>query len=505
MNRLEQLCRALDKAIQTVDRVQQYRLTLVMLAEIIQQHKALKERVIQIERKCSSLNTLPTTLHCDAYRHHSSRGWGNSGRSWTTGESGNQLHRIKPIDAKGYADSVYAIAAEQRDVSEQLTLLTQYAEQWSEYRSKLVHCKPRNIAQRRIQNVLLMTYVGSFWLRQRIEDNPVLGVICGRFAKTANVNTLIHHLCKKLDDVKGNIGRESQSEGDRLISRYNHPVTANPDKHYLEWYGRKEQRAERVKPFVSQSNLYQSRLSWIHRLDSIEIVLSILPMVDSWKEQYAGTNRLAYMTAANRSPYVRTIVTTQLEQVGTILHLETSVPVYAAECLQYTTSKKADSRVYFLGKTGSTVVDDSVNSVDWYHIQIVRDNEDSNRIARAIDYLSQRLGYARNVKLSLLERRKEIASYARKLIWLETMNMLDSKSAGNCLPGTIQFAQELGLPCPSNWKDHCVDTRTVLRKWKEKGYNANRLLLPAIDSAVNRVKATLCQLTVSGYVPSVVR
>jgi len=82
--------------------------------------------------------------------------------------------------------------------------------------------------------------------------------------------------------------------------------------------------------------------------------------------------------------------------------------------------------------------------------------------------------------------------------------MLDSKEAGNCLPGTLQFCSTLGISVPSQWSDTVVDTRTLLRAWKQNGYGVNRLLLPAIDSAVNRVKKELLSVTAC-YVPSVVR
>jgi hypothetical protein len=145
-----------------------------------------------------------------------------------------------------------------------------------------------------------------------------------------------------------------------------------------------------------------------------------------------------------------------------------------------------------LGKTGSVVVDKSIASVEWYHLQLNRIDNLSDR--QAIDYLRQRLGYSANVKLTTLERRKEIAGYCRKLVWLESINMLDSKSAGNCLPGTIQFAQQLGLPVPSEWNNYSVDARQLLRRWKEKSYGVNRLLLPAIDSAIKRVRTQLLSM-----------
>jgi hypothetical protein len=167
--------------------------------------------------------------------------------------------------------------------------------------------------------------------------------------------------------------------------------------------------------------------------------------------------------------------------------------------------------VYFLGKTGSESVDHSTSAVDWQHPGIIP--MDAELIAaedtRARETFTRRLGYQPSKATTLQSRRKEIAEYARKLVWVESIDMLDSKNAGNCLPGTIQFSKEIGLSCPSNWQSFKTDSRLLLRKWKQSGYSANRLLLPAIDKAVARVRQSISNELISvvafGYVPSCVK
>jgi len=244
-----------------------------------------------------------------------------------------------------------------------------------------------------------------------------------------------------------------------------------------------------------------------------------MPHIDNLKRQYIVTDKLARITAINRKPYVPTIVCSPPVNVGTIRHLETDIPLYRCTALLVDSNNwqtiadnglEPNHLVWFLGKTGSVVVDRAISGVDWFHsnpmtYESLMNEMQHNRVGGTVPgIMLQRLtGTWRSTvnQDNLKQRRLEIATYARKLVWLNTINMLDSKAAGNCLPGTIQFARELGLPISKDWEDKKYDTRLLLRRWKEKSYGVNRLLLPAIDAACNRVKAKLLSLTTC-YVPT---
>jgi hypothetical protein len=409
------------------------------------------------------------------------------------------------MEAKPYHDMVTESVMLQLTYNEELTLLQQYAKQFKLLRTAVIELKPRNGQQRLVQCVLSRSEVWTQWNKDEIRQNPVLGVICGRFYSTVNMVTLTHKLLKTLNDVKGKIGRFSLNHANTLLDKLRNDYTRKHEDRYNGKRGKVE-RSFNVEHYVSKSARYQSRLSWIRDIKNVGETLELLPVVDDWKRKYAGTNKLAYINAVNAKPYVRTIVCSQLLLVGNIRHMETDIPVYAGDCITWSTSLKPNQRCYFLGKTGSNIVDGQIRSVEWYHVPLTSEMllDASRAGVVVIEYLRQRLGYVRNQQDTLANRRKELASYARKLVWLETMSMLDSKSAGNCLPGTIQFCQTLGVPITNNWSDTRVDTRTLLRAWKQQGYGVNRLLLPAIDSAVNRVKKELLSVTAC-YVPSVVR
>jgi len=393
---------------------------------------------------------------------------------------------------------------------EELLLWRKLAERvWrSMWLEAVIELKPRNEQQRLIQCVLSRSEVWTQWNKDEIRQNPVLGCICGRFYDTTNMVTLTNKLLKTLNDTKGKIGRFSLNHANVLLHKLRNDYTHKHEDRYNGKRGKVE-RSCNVVNYVQNSAKYNSLLGWIVGLKSVQQALTILPYVADWKQQYHAIDRLCRSVAVRRDSYVKTLFCSQPIQCGTIRHLETDIPVYVANCIIWETMSAMNHRVYWLGKTGSETVDNAIQSVEWYHQSAIGSSPVVAGVAESltqqgIDYLRNRLGYTRNQKETLETRRKEIASYARKLIWLETISMLDSKEAGNCLPGTLQFCSTLGISVPSQWSDTVVDTRTLLRAWKQNGYGVNRLLLPAIDSAVNRVKKELLSVTAC-YVPSVVR
>lgn len=501
--RLESVISRLQNAVETSDRLQSYRLSVVVLRLIIEQHKRLEQTTDKIQVLNTKLRQIPDTKlkHAEHYRHNSS-GWGRS-RSHIVGTPGSLLRPLNVLPSKEYHELVTESVMLQLRYNEELTLLQQYAEQFKKLRTAVIGLHPRNEQQRLVQCVLARTEIRGQWDRDEVRQNPILNCICGRFYATTNMAALTHKLLKNIDDNKRKIGRFSLSHANTLISKLRNDYTPRNVERYNGKRGKVE-RACNVENYVKNSPRYQSLLSWIVGLKNIQQALAVVRYAADWKERYQAVDRLCRSVAVRRSSYVETLFTSQPIQCGTIRHLETDIPVYSSTCIVWETRIQNDSTVYWLGKTGSTIVDDAISSVDWYHCRSVDDNQKSSYDREAIEHLRNRLGYAPRQKITLAERRKELATYARKLVWLESISMLDSKAAGNCLPGTIQFCQTLGINVPQNWSDTSVDTRKLLRAWKSNGYGVNRLLLPAIDSAVNRVKAKLLSV-VACYVPSVVK
>jgi len=509
VNNFECICRSIESATTSGDTVNRFRLVLVLMQRILHSHSALMNTVRTIEQRNKKQNNLPTTLHSEDYYHTRGGGWGrNRSSGHTVGTPGNQLRKIELGDTwKQRAEYMAETVNLQFGYNADLEILTQYANQFAEYRKQLLELVPRNIGQRRLQNLLMISLVNSGYVGNQ---NPLLGSINGHFASRICLPGVMFKLVKPLTDDKGLIGRKSFKDGvDIVTSSTSWHMHTRPLKDSKERYnGRysKHVRCLNLTQFVSKSKTYQNRLGWIKDIKNVESALELLPHVDNWKEQYSSTNKLAYINAANVSPYVRTIVCSQLLLVGSIRHLETDIPVYSGDCITWGTSTSEQSKCYFLGKTGSHIIDGSIRSIDWYHTPITSamllSCTDAN--ATALEQLTIRLGYRRQQNETLQNRRKELANYARKLVWLESINMMDSKNAGNCLPGTIQFCNQLGINVPSNWSNVTVDARQLLRKWKANSYGVNRLLLPAIDTAVNRVKKELLSV-VACYVPSHVK
>lgn len=506
--RLESVIGSLQNAVKTSDRLQCYRLSIVVLRLIIEQHRRLENTTDRIKVLNEKLKSTPdTTLkHGEHYRYRS--GWGRRSSSNVVGTPGNQLRPLNVMESKPYHAMVTESVMLQLAYNEELTLLQQYANQFKKLREAVIELKPRNEQQRLIQCVLARSQVWTQWNKDEIRQNPVFGCICGRFYESANMVTLTYKLLKTLNDVKGKIGRFSLNHANVLLYKLRNDYTRKREDRYNGKRGKVE-RSTNVENYVQNSEKYNSLLGWIVGLKSVQQALTILPYAAAWKEQYHAIDRLCRSIAVRKASYVKTLFTSQPVECGTIRHLETDIPVYVADCIIWETMSAVSHRVYWLGKTGSRTVDSAVQSVEWYHQSAIGSSPAVAGAAESltqqgIDFLRNRLEYTRNQKETLETRRKELASYARKLIWLETISMLDSKAAGNCLPGTIQFCKTLGVPITNNWTDTRIDARTLLRAWKKHDYGVNRLLLPAIDAACNRVKKELLSVT-AYYVPSVVK
>lgn len=479
--RIESVCSSLDKAFETADRVMQYRLVIVLLRLILEEHKALKDSAESVGRMLQQCNNMDTkTVHSEYYYQSGRRRSGH----WI-GTAGDMLRRLNTDNFQHYKELLEKSRVVSIEFNQCLTLLYQYAGQWHQYRERLLESRPNNLQQRLIQNLLLTT------LRDSSDThNPVCGVISGEFVHRIDSRlNCITAVLRKLIDNKGLIGRRSISDGKvtlkRISNGFYNRCNESFDRLASKLTGKygKSTRLEMVLPYTTQSERYRTRLAWMKDVTK-DNVLVVLQYCDEWKVKYRGTDKLARLQAVNPVPYVFTIVTSQTVDIGNVELGETVVPVLRSKCIHqqgYREPTFVNSMVYFLGKTGSAVIDSKLKQIDWFHRVGIDDSD-------AITIFNHRLAYLKSQEQTLKERRKEIAAYARKLVWLNTINMLDSKSAGNCLPGTIQFCQQLGVPVPSEWNNYSADCRLLLRRWKEKKYDANRLFFPAIDAAVKRVK-----------------
>lgn len=498
--RMERICRQLQTAIDNNDNVMRYRLTLVLLVLILKEHEQLEKIVSSIESDSTNNNTLPTKYKCTQHIYHrGGHGFGHSSRSshsYWSGRSGDILKPMTLVDSVSLSKQLIDIRQKQIEVNNRLTVLKQYADQWIVHRDSLLECKPRNIQQRSILNLLMTTDV-----RHSGDYNPVLNVVSGFFWHSVRDNLhTITKLLKGLTDRKNNIGRQSLKAGRQIVNGIRNDKYKNqfdPFPRYSDLQS-KNVRCYSVQSYVSNSKLYQSRLGWVVGIREVSQCLPIMPYVDQWKRDYKATDKLSRLQAVNRKPYVLTIVTSKPVVIDYVELAETRIPIYRAECI-LPLQDMVKHVCYYIGKTGSTVWNNSIKTIEWLHTEVISDHTTE----RVLEIFNARLRYLYSSAQTAKQKRKETAAYARKLVWLETISMLDSKNAGNCLPGTLQFCNDMNIPTPTAWSNYTVDARMLLRRWKQKGYETNRLFYSAIDKVVNRVKQQLLSVTAC-YVPSVI-
>ena len=196
--------------------------------------------------------------------------------------------------------------------------------------------------------------------------------------------------------------------------------------------------------------------------------------------------KLTELTAMNTKPYVSTVPTSRPERIGSVEFIGTHIPVYRIECI---TADRETSYAWYLGRCGDRRIDEQLNSIDWYHHAKMINN------LEVIERIQSRMRYIRNTILTKEQKRRETATYARKLLRIEYITMFDSQQAGNCLAGTRQFGtQYLGITLPNSWEPIHMDARTILRKWKAKNWEMNSLFLKAIDTAYNCVSQQLASV-----------
>jgi len=225
--RLEAALSSFENAVAVQDRVQCYRLSVVVLRLLIEQHKRLEKTTDRIQVLNVKLSQIPSTTlkHEEHYRYRS--GWGRHGNINIVGSPGNYLRPLDVMEAKPYHGMVTESVMLQLTYNEELTLLQQYANQFKKLREAVIELKPRNEQQRLIQCVLSRSEVWTQWNKDEIRQNPVLGCICGRFYDTTNMVTLTNKLLKTLNDTKGKIGRFSLNHANVLLHKLRNDYTPN--------------------------------------------------------------------------------------------------------------------------------------------------------------------------------------------------------------------------------------------------------------------------------------
>lgn len=197
------------------------------------------------------------------------------------------------------------------------------------------------------------------------------------------------------------------------------------------------------------------------------------------------------------TPYVGTVITSKPETVGQCRVQNETVNILRFKCFV----ASEDMRECFaiaLERSASLVVNDIIKSVDWYHTESLVWNDTTS--TNVTDLMQSRIDWQLKRKPKTeAELRKERAAYARKLIRLQRVNMLDSQSCGNCHPGTIEFCKAIGLQLPElayqQFISFAIDSRKLLRLWKAKGYLANNLFYKLIDNTYDRLMKQTVLLT----------
>ena len=201
-------------------------------------------------------------------------------------------------------------------------------------------------------------------------------------------------------------------------------------------------------------------------------------------------SRLASVQSTG-GPSVPTLITSRPIAIGHLIVYGVQVPLYIAECK---TARTLVTQIVLY--PGKTVVEDAstiLHELDWLHENHPKcDLADINaehfidRYQRRLDNNIARLERQRITKLN---RRQSTAHYARRILKIGCMKLNDSRAAGNCWPGTEQFAQSLGIELPITWDEKFeVDSRTIVRAWRKNNYIANNLFYAAIEMSEARVK-----------------
>jgi hypothetical protein len=365
-----------------------------------------------------------------------------------------------------------------RKYSELRPLWDQWAKAFCDVRDSLLSIKSRDQAIRSAQCILLASIPHDKWKGSK-SDYHHDGGINGNLLNRDCVDGLRHSiqlLKRKRKKAKHAGERVSVLRGQQVVS-YRETGSGDSLEKYSRWLRVRDCKhpkfANRMKLIVGGS---------INRNTNFQMCVQLRETAGS----SPALTKLTELTALNVKPYVSTIPLSRPDRIGSVEFIGIMIPVYRIDCFF---EREGKGYAWFLGKCGDRRIDAQLNSIDWYHDDELLGN------AEVIERVQSRIRYVRNTVLTAEQKRKEIACYARKLLRIEYITMIDSQQAGNCLAGTRQFGtQYLGITLPNSWEQIRMDARTILRKWKQKNWEANTLFLKAIDTAYNRISSQLASV-----------
>jgi len=365
-----------------------------------------------------------------------------------------------------------------RKYSELRPLWDQWAKAFCDVRDSLLNITTRDQAIRSAQCILLASIPHDKWKGSK-SDYHHDGGINGNLLNRDCVDGLRHtiQLLKRKRKKSKHAGqRVSVLRGQQVVGYRESPYIDSSEKYY-RWLCVRDCKHpkfyNRMKLIVgsgaNHNTVFQMNVQLRH-IDGASPALT----------------KLTELTALNVKPYVSTIPLSRPERIGAVEFIGTMIPIYRIDCYS---EREGKGYAWYLGRCGDRRIDAQLNSIDWYHDEELLGN------AEVIERVQSRMRYVRNTVLTAEQKRREIAAYARKLLRIEYITMLDSQRAGNCLAGTRQFgAQYLGITLPNSWESIRMDARTILRRWQQKKWEANTLFLKAIDTAYNAVSSQLASV-----------
>jgi len=220
--------------------------------------------------------------------------------------------------------------------------------------------------------------------------------------------------------------------------------------------------------------------------------------------RYAGYARLCRQIAATSDEDnigSETIVCGRPERTQVSIEVEgASVPLFRVSVLVRDGANWVSTYAYFPARSVASQVQSILKDLTWFHVDaedykrkmVVTCDMDAQtamrgRVTRIIEQRER--SYRANASAEERKKlqRKEVARYARELLRAGELSMLDSKNAQNCLPGTLEFCDKIGVPLPGrNWSDTRIDSRQLLRLWRASGWVVDSLFLSAIQVCSKR-------------------
>lgn len=488
-NLLEQLASRLaaliatnnNKQLRTIGSVNQMYLTsLRMLSELIKSWRVLAdqhEHNLKLYRQLNRAAYLP-----DGHKKGRQQYQGGFGRTTQRARCASDSS-LPPLTA---CDLSIETLQEQREhataYNDARKLWLEYAAAFDKLRQSLLDNKVRlHKYHSRCLSVLLASTTHDKW-QGTMNDYNNEGGMNGNFLNRVYVCDGIlklQHMLRTAYKQSKKFERVSRVMGEQINESYR-------IKTHDELLRRKQEgiqhRKDRVFSYSSES-IPKYRNRWLCVLGNNRDRFSTLCCVN-------GDRRYATMvrqSAANIHPSVMTIVEGRPEICETVRFMNADVPV-----LRFTGSTANDAAryVYALGKTGIQEIDKRVQNVDWLH----DDRQTPVLVSTVRQRFHERLHYTTPAERTKLQTRQQIACYARKLKRIEYISLLDSKDAGNCWQGTVQFCRQFGIQTPNDWNDTRIRADDLLRKWKEKGWKLDQLFLKAIDTAYNRISKQLASV-----------